>query len=52
VVSVMDPYGRLLGFLDRSRYFFFFFSSSSSIVLTGLSGPHVIQNEDLSSLSK
>jgi hypothetical protein len=21
VVSVMDPYGRVLGFLDRSRYF-------------------------------
>jgi hypothetical protein len=23
VVSVTDPYGRILGFLDRSRYFFF-----------------------------
>jgi hypothetical protein len=23
VVSVADPYGRILGFLDRSRYFFF-----------------------------
>jgi hypothetical protein len=23
VVSVMNPYGRILGFLDRSRYFFF-----------------------------
>jgi CBS-domain-containing membrane protein len=23
VVSVMDPYGSILGFLDRSRYFFF-----------------------------
>jgi hypothetical protein len=23
VVSVMDPYDRILGFLDRSRYFFF-----------------------------
>jgi hypothetical protein len=23
VVSVTDPYGRVLGFLDRSRYFFF-----------------------------
>jgi hypothetical protein len=23
VVSVMDPYSRILGFLDRSRYFFF-----------------------------
>jgi CBS-domain-containing membrane protein len=23
VVSVMDPYGRILGFLDRSHYFFF-----------------------------
>jgi hypothetical protein len=36
VVSVMDPYGRILGFLDRSRYFL---SSSSSVVLTRLSGP-------------
>jgi CBS-domain-containing membrane protein len=23
VVSVTDPYGRILGFVDRSRYFFF-----------------------------
>jgi hypothetical protein len=23
VVSVTDPYGRILGFLDRSRYFSF-----------------------------
>jgi hypothetical protein len=23
VVGVTDPYGRILGFLDRSRYFFF-----------------------------
>jgi hypothetical protein len=23
VVSVTDPYGRILGFLDGSRYFFF-----------------------------
>jgi hypothetical protein len=23
VVSVTDPYGRILGFLDRTRYFFF-----------------------------
>jgi hypothetical protein len=23
VVSVADPYGRILGFLDRDRYFFF-----------------------------
>jgi hypothetical protein len=23
VVSVMDPFGRILGFLDRSRYFFY-----------------------------
>jgi hypothetical protein len=23
VVSVTDPYGRIIGFLDRSRYFFF-----------------------------
>jgi hypothetical protein len=38
VVSVTDPYGRILGFLDRSRYFFL--PSSSSVVLTRLSGPH------------
>jgi hypothetical protein len=31
VVSVTDPYGRILGFLDRSRYTFL--SSSSSVVL-------------------
>jgi hypothetical protein len=37
VVSVTDPYGRILDFLDRSRYFFL--SSSSSIVLKRLSGP-------------
>jgi hypothetical protein len=36
VVSVTDPYGRNLGFLDRSRYFL---PSSSSVVLTRLSGP-------------
>jgi hypothetical protein len=23
IISVTDPYGRILGFLDRSRYFFF-----------------------------
>jgi hypothetical protein len=23
MVSVTDPFGRILGFLDRSRYFFF-----------------------------
>jgi hypothetical protein len=37
VVSVTDPYGRILGFLDRIRYFFL--PSSSSVVLTRLSGP-------------
>jgi hypothetical protein len=36
VVSVTDPYSRVLGFLYRSRYVFW---SSSSIVLTRLSGP-------------
>jgi hypothetical protein len=35
VVSVTDPYDRILGFLDRSRYL----SSSSSVVITRLSGP-------------
>jgi hypothetical protein len=36
MVSLTDPYGRILGFLDRSRYFL---SSSSSGALTMLSGP-------------
>jgi hypothetical protein len=37
VVSVTHPYGRILGFLDRSR--FLFLPSSFSIVFTRLSGP-------------
>jgi hypothetical protein len=37
MVSTTDPYGRILEFLHRSRYFFF--PSTSSIVLTRLSGP-------------
>jgi hypothetical protein len=37
VVSKMDPYGRILAFLDRNSYFFL--SSSSSIILTRLAGP-------------
>jgi hypothetical protein len=36
VVSVTDPYGRILGFIDKSRYFL---ASSSSLVFTRLSGP-------------
>jgi hypothetical protein len=35
VVSVKDPYGRILGFVDRTATFL---SSSSSVVLTRLSG--------------
>jgi CBS-domain-containing membrane protein len=35
VVSVTDPYGRILDFLDMSRYFL---SSSSSVVLKRMSG--------------
>jgi hypothetical protein len=38
VVSATDPYGHILGFLDRSCYFFL--PSSSSVVLMRLSGPH------------
>jgi hypothetical protein len=34
MVSATDPYGRILGFLDRSSR-----PSSSSVVLTRLSGP-------------
>jgi hypothetical protein len=37
VVSVTDPYGRILGFLDRSPATFL--SSSSSVVLMRLSAP-------------
>jgi hypothetical protein len=36
VVSVMDPYGRILGFLEGAATFL---SSNSSVVLTRLSGP-------------
>jgi hypothetical protein len=36
MVSVTDPYGRILGFLDRSRYFCI---NISSVVLTRLSRP-------------
>jgi hypothetical protein len=36
VVSVTDPYGRILGFLDRSRYYSI---KLYSVVLTRLSGP-------------
>jgi hypothetical protein len=37
VVSVTDPYGRILGFLDRSR--FFFFQVALQLYSTRLSGP-------------
>jgi hypothetical protein len=37
VVSVTDAYGRILGFLDRSRCFFLL--SSYSVVLARLRGP-------------
>jgi hypothetical protein len=36
VVSVTDPYGRILGFLDSAATFL---SSSSSVVFTRLGGP-------------
>jgi hypothetical protein len=43
VVSVNDPYGRILGFLDRIRYFSISctisFYQFLSVVLTRLSGP-------------
>jgi hypothetical protein len=39
VVSVTDPFGRILGFLDRSRYFSIKFYQFLSVVLTRLSGP-------------
>jgi hypothetical protein len=39
VVSVTDPYGRILSFLDRSRYFSIKFYYLS-VLLTRLSGPH------------
>jgi hypothetical protein len=37
VVSVTDPYGRILRFLDRSRYFFF--QAAPQLYSTRLSGP-------------
>jgi hypothetical protein len=37
MVSVTDPYGRILGFLDLEPLLFL--SGSSSVVLTRLSGP-------------
>jgi hypothetical protein len=37
VVSVTDPYGRILGFLDLESLLVL--PSSSSVVLTRLSGP-------------
>jgi hypothetical protein len=37
VVSVTDPYGRILGFIDRSRYFFFLVAPQ--LYSTKLSGP-------------
>jgi hypothetical protein len=45
VVSVTDPYGRILGFLDRSRTFL---PSSFSVVLARLSGN--LADIDVSSL--
>jgi hypothetical protein len=45
VVSVMDPYGRIFEFLDRSRYIFP--SSNSSVVLARLIVPVHYLSEDL-----
>jgi hypothetical protein len=43
VVSVTDPYGRILGFLDWSRYYFFQFQThyfSENLVTPGIeTGP-------------
>jgi hypothetical protein len=40
IVSMMDPYSRILGFLDRSFYFFFFFLQvTPHLYSTRLSGP-------------
>jgi hypothetical protein len=42
VVSVTDPYGRILGFVDRSRYVFFQIASfqthyfSENLVVPGI----------------
>jgi hypothetical protein len=39
VVSVTDPYGRILGFLDRSRYFSitqFYFCGVHPVILSHL----------------
>jgi hypothetical protein len=37
MVSVTNPYGRIHGFLDGSRYYFF--QVAPQVVLTRLSGP-------------
>jgi hypothetical protein len=39
VIRVTNPYGRILGFLDRSRYPLLFYQVPPSDVLTRLSGP-------------
>jgi hypothetical protein len=45
VVSATDPPGRILGFLDRSRYYFFQVAPQLySRVLTRLSGGNAPQN--------
>jgi hypothetical protein len=38
VVSVTDPYGRIIGFLDRSRYFFFQVAPPLLIRKSGIPG--------------
>jgi hypothetical protein len=35
VVSVTGPYGRILGFLDRSRYYSYFFQAASQLYSRG-----------------
>jgi hypothetical protein len=40
VVSVTDPYGRVLGFLDRSRYFLGSAHPLKEIVTINLPGDH------------
>jgi hypothetical protein len=50
VVSATDPHGRILGFLDRSRYYFFqthYFSENlvGPRIEPGTSGP-VARNSD------
>jgi hypothetical protein len=45
VVSVADPYGRIIGFLDRSHYVFFFLSCTDEAKWTPLQIRYFSENQ-------